>query len=141
MLWLFSAVVCLIETTFSFFSMSPPRSKQPEDADYIDSTPQRQQKRGKRNTVIPAKILRHSRNTKKDYVLKEKEDKRYTWKSKLYSCNRIVRRRHELKERIDVQRVLLFEIMNHKPHLISADEVDLVCQGSIVCRKQYIWSF
>ena len=95
--------------------MSPPRSKQPEDADYVDSTPRRVLKRSKRKIESSAKVQRSSRITK--------EDKRYTWKSKLYQCVSDVIVRHELKERIDVQRVLLFEIMNHKPHLISSEDV------------------
>ena len=107
--------------------MSPPRSKQPEDEDYVDSTPQRNLKRPRRKTEIPAKVLRPSRKQARGYIPKEKEDKRYTWKSKLWSCSRGVRNRHELKERIDVQRVLLFEILNHQPQLISADEVEGVC--------------
>ena len=103
--------------------MSPPRSKQPEDADYVDSTPRRVLKRSKRKIESSAKVQRSSRITKRGYILKEKEDKRYTWKSKLYQCVSDVIVRHELKERIDVQRVLLFEIMNHKPHLISSEDV------------------
>ena len=64
--------------------MVPPKSRQLEDEDYVDTGPRKSAKRMVRKHEAQTKQTRVRKNSKSWNSKEEKEDKRYTWKSKMF---------------------------------------------------------